>query len=54
MKTQDFEIQSKLDHIAEQCEKTQYWNAISHTNELMALLLNRFNDVLKGRHLTSK
>lgn len=45
----DKDIQRRLDHIAEQCEKTQYWNAISTTNELMMVLLKRFDNVLKGR-----
>ena len=43
------DILTVLVGIAEQCGKTQYWNAIQRTHLLMKLLFRKFDDILKGK-----
>jgi hypothetical protein len=42
------EVDRLLRHIAEECAKEQYWNALSWAHELAGYLMRRFDEVLKS------
>lgn len=39
----------RLEHIAEQIDKRQYWNALAAANELERALMEAFDEVLKSQ-----
>ena len=48
MRANDVKIESLLNHIADQCNKKQFWNALHAANDLSVELMSQFNIILKN------